>query len=120
MTSGVSPISSLFLAHDLVVNALQQVGKRVSEVLQSALDATSEICRIFNQLPPEKKQNRPKLLSAMQVLIELRASILHSHEFNGETRLDLAATAEWAERLRKGRETAGLFFLYWSSDVIDA
>jgi hypothetical protein len=103
-----------------VQDYLQQVGKRVSEVLQSAADATSDICRIFNQLPPEKKQNRPNLVAAMQVLIELRPNILHSDEFNGEVRLDLAATAEWAERLKKARDAAGLLYLLWASDVIDA
>ena len=102
-----------------VQDYLHQIGKRVSDVFQSALDATSDMCRIFNRLPPEEKQNRPNLLAAMQVLIELKTNVLHSDEFDGEVRIDLAATAEWAERLRKAREAAGLLYLFWASDVID-
>jgi hypothetical protein len=70
-------------------------------------------------MPPKAKQDRPNLLAAMQALIGLKTNLLPSDEFDSEVKMDMAAISEWAGRLRKAREAAGLVYLFWVSDVID-
>jgi hypothetical protein len=93
--------------------------KRTSEVLQASLDAARDMTDSFNRLGSQEITKHPYLVSAMRELIEIHSHTLPTEEFSGHVRMNLNEVAGWADRLVKARESAGLVYLLWASDVLD-
>ena len=92
---------------------------RISEVLQASLDAVKDMADIFNRLGPQETAKRPHLVCAMQALGGIHSHLLPTDGFDDQVQMNLAEVAEWAERLAKARESAGMVYLHWASDIFD-
>jgi hypothetical protein len=97
---------------------LGQISGQLGTALQAMIDACSIVASTFNELSPEEQAQRPYLFSAVQVLLQMRSSLLPADDFQGQMQMTVPDIAEWAERLKRVREYAGLVYLFWVSDVL--
>ena len=86
---------------------LGQISGQLVTAFQAAIDAGSVITSTFNELSPEEQAQRPHLSSA-QALVEIQSSLLRADDFQSQLHMTVTDIAEWAERLKKAREYAGL------------
>lgn len=99
---------------------LERIKNQLEEAFQTTMDAGSIIADTFNQLSPDEQANRTHLLSAVQALVEMQATLLPTDGFDGQANLTITEMGEWAERLKKAREYAALVYFYWVSDVLNS
>lgn len=95
-----------------------KISHQLSQAFQSAIDAGSAILNTYNGLSPAEQAQRPHLHTAVQALIEMQSNLLPFSGADGNITLSVMQTAEWAERLKKAREYAGLVYFFWVSDVL--
>jgi len=98
---------------------VQHLSISISKAFQSALDAMAEMAEYFDKLPPIKQASRLNLLSAVQLLIELRDWIMPKTDFQERIRMGLEEIVHWANRLGTAQQYTFLIYLSWASDVLE-
>lgn len=98
---------------------LDRAMKHLSEALQMALDAESEIIDLVNALSDEELGERPTLMRAASIVADLHKLIRPSDDFEDNKTLHLGELIEWAERLEQAPPLALEASLLWTADVLD-
>lgn len=102
---------------------VQQLASPMSDVFQSVLNIEKEIAGFFNELSTAEQEERPSLIAAMQVLVELHNQIMPTSDcHDGEiirASMGLTQIAEWASRLETLQQQAFVLYLFWVSDVLE-
>jgi hypothetical protein len=101
-----------------VQSYLNQISGQLGKAFQSTLDAVSIMVDTFNQLTLEEQAQRPNLITAVQGLVEMQSHLMPNADFEGQLSMNVTAIGEWAERLKRAREYAGLIYLFWASDIL--
>lgn len=93
------------------------------ETFQAVLDVVTEVCNYFNELSSSEQINRPYLITAMQVLIELHEQILPTLNCSIDGRIEVSMNldeiAQWATRLNTVQQLALSMYSFWVSDVLE-
>lgn len=98
---------------------LDRAVKRLSEALQMALDAETELFASYNALSEEELEEHPALTQAVLAATNLHKLILPSDDFEYSKTLNLGELTEWAERLEQAPSLALEASLFWAADVLD-
>jgi len=98
---------------------LDRAVKRLSEALQMALNAETELFDSFNVLSEEELDERPALTQAVLAATNLHKLILPSDDFENNKTLHLGELTEWADRLEQAPSLALEASLLWAADVLD-
>ncbi|MBE9103161.1 hypothetical protein [Vacuolonema iberomarrocanum] len=111
------------LGSELLQQYIQQVASSLSETLQAVLDVEVEIGNYFNTLTSQEQGNRPHLISAMQLFVELSEQILPTNDCDSDGELkismNLEEVAEWANRLNVIQQSVSSMYLFWVSDILE-
>lgn len=92
--------------------------KHLSEALQMALDAETELFASYNALSEEELDEHPALTQAVLAATKLHKLILPSDDFEYSKTLHLGELTEWAERLEQAPSLALEASLFWAADVL--
>ena len=103
----------------LLQGYVDRVNNQLSEALQSAFNAQSEILSACSALSEAELETRPALVEAGQAAIELRSLMLPSADFEGEKTLTIGELIEWSTRLEQAPAKALVCALDWTADVLD-
>lgn len=104
---------------ELLQEYVNRLNTKLSESLQGALDAETELALAINSLEPSQLQDRPALIEMAETLPRLHEVIMPSADFDSQQTLTLEKLIGWADRLEEAPQFALLCSLAWASDVID-
>lgn len=101
----------------------QDLATPISQVLEAVLDTAAVMVATFDELPQSQRLERPNLIAAMELLVNLHTLLLPTDEPQAEGRIeahmDFASIIEWADRLQEGQHYSLLLYLAWVSDVLE-
>ncbi|HKO98121.1 MAG TPA: hypothetical protein VJU86_14080 [Pyrinomonadaceae bacterium] len=103
----------------LLQEYIHRLNTKLSESLQGALDAETELALAINSLEPSQLQDRPALIEMAETLPRLHEVIMPCADFDSQQTLTLEKLIEWADRLEQAPQLALLCSLAWTADVLE-
>ncbi len=91
---------------------LQKTKSQLEEAFQSTLDTSTTITNTFTQLTMEEQAQRPAPFRIGTSAHRDAIGPSSQEDYYGQVQLTVTDIAEWAERLKKAREYAGLLYFF--------